>query len=136
MRHSSEALGLFVTVPEQTRDDKYLTALSSRLASLLFHGADGFRWKVREALEPRVSRYQTTRGTIKGLKQRIFVQIDYVVVRAQDKDIVIGSISRFEEERTAPFLFDVEGSEYSVRGWEGLFHLISSVTGEKDNELH
>lgn len=31
------------------------------------------------------------------------------VVKVQNKDIVIGSIAQFDEERTARFLFDVEG---------------------------
>lgn len=134
MRNSSEPLGLFVTVLKQSIDDKYLTDLSRNVVGMLRPDEDGFKWNVRETVEPRVSRYQTQRGTIKGLKGKTFVQIDYVVVRAQGKEVVIGSIGQFGEESTGPFLFEVAGREYSVRGWQALFQLISSVTGEKDNE--
>lgn len=135
MRNRSEPLGLFVTIAEQQVNNKYLTDLSNSLVTQLHHGADGFKWKLLGILEPSLSRYQTHRGVIKGLKGKTFVQVDYVVVKVQDKDIVIGSIAQFGEERTAAFLLDVEGREYSVPAWQALFRLISSVTGEKDNEL-
>ncbi len=135
MRNRSEALGLFVTIAEQQVNDTYLTNLSRSLVTRLRHEEDGFKWKILETSEPRLSRYQTNRGIMKGLKGKVFVQVDYVVVKVKDQDIVIGSIAQFGEERTAPFLFNVEGREYSVPGWQALFQLISSVTGEKDDEL-
>lgn len=134
MRNRSEPLGLFVTIAEYQVSDKYLTALSGNLVTRLRRGEDTFRWKIIGTLEPTLSRYQTDRGIIKGLKGRTFVQVDYVVVKVQDKHIVIGSIAQFGTERTAKFLFDVEGREYSVPGWQALFQLISSITDEKDNE--
>ena len=133
MRNRSEPVGLFVTIAEHQVNNEYLTRLSSNLATRLHSGEDSFRWKILGTLEARLSRYQTNRGTIKGLKGKTFVQVDYVVVKVQDKDIVIGSVAQFGEERTATLLFDVEGKEYSVPGWQALFQLISSVTGEKDN---
>lgn len=115
-------------------NDQYLTDLSDNLVTQLHPGADGFKWKLIGTLEPSLSRFQTNRGVIKGLKGKAFVQVDYVVVKVQDRDIVIGSIAQFGEERTATFLFEVEGREYSVPGWQALFRLISSVTGEKHDE--
>jgi hypothetical protein len=35
------------------------------------------------------------------------------------------------EIQEAKYLFEVDGREYSVQAWEGLFGLIASVTGEK-----
>jgi len=135
MRHRSEPLGLFVTIPERQVKDKYLTDLSSHLVTRLHPGEDAFKWKILETFEPSLSRYQTNRGIIKGLNGKTFIQVDYVVIKLQRKDMVIGSIAQFGEERAAPFLFDVEGREYSVPGWQALFQLISSVTGEKDHEM-
>jgi hypothetical protein len=132
MRNRSEPLGLFVTIPEHQVNDKYLTDLSSNLVNRLRGGEDRFKWKVLGTLEPSLSRYQTNRGIIKGLKGNTFVQIDYVVLKVLDKDVVIGAIAQFGEERTATLLFDVKGREYSVAGWQGLFQVISSVTGEKE----
>lgn len=134
MRSRSNPLGLFVTIAERQLNDQYLTDLSDNLVTQLHPGADGFKWKLLGTLEPSLSRFQANRGVIKGLKGTTFVQVDYVVVKVQDQDIVIGSIAQFGEERTATFLFDLEGREYSVPGWQALFRLISSVTGEKDNE--
>jgi hypothetical protein len=133
MRSRSESVGLFVTLAERQVNDKYLTDLSNELVARLRREQDRFRWKILGTLEPSLSRYQTNRGIIKGLKGKTFVQVDYVVVKVQNKDIVVGSIAQFGEERTATFLFDVEGREYSVLGWQALFQLISSVTGEIDN---
>lgn len=68
--------------------------------------------------------------------------VDYVVVKAQEHEVVVGSIATFAEERDAKFLFDVEGREYSFFGWQALFQLIASVTGETvkfsevNNELY
>ena len=85
-----------------------------------------------EISEPRLSQYQTNRGIIKGLAGNTFLQVDYVVVKAQGKEVVVGSIAEFGEQRAAMFLFDAEGREYSFQGWEALFQLISSVIGEKE----
>lgn len=134
MRSRANPLGLFVSIAEHQVNDQYLTDLSDNLVTQLHPGATGFKWKLLGTLEPSLSRFQTTRGVIKGLKGKNFVQVDYVVVKVQDQDIVIGSIAQFGEERTATFLFDVEGREYSVPGWQALFRLTSSVTGEKQNE--
>lgn len=134
MRNRSEPLAVFVTIAEYQVNDKYLTDLSSSLVTQLRPGTGEVKWKLLGTLEPSLSRYQTNRGVIKGLKGKTFVQVDYVVVKVQDKDIVIGSIAQFGEERTAAFLFDVEGREYSVTGWHALFRLISAVTGENVNE--
>lgn len=132
MRNSSAPLGLFVTESGPRLDHTYLTELSTNLVRLLLREGGGFRWKIQETPEHRVSQYQTRSGTIKGINGTTFVQIDHVVVRAQDKDIVIGSIAKFGDEHAADFLFDVDGREYSVQGWRALFELISSVTGEKE----
>jgi hypothetical protein len=131
MRNRSEPLGLFVTIAENQVNDKYLTDLSSNLVTRLLRGENKFKWRVPGTLERKLSRYQTNSGTIKGIKGKTFVQVDYVVVKTHDKDVVIGSIAQFGEEQTATFLFDVEGREYSVTGWQALFQLIPSVTGEK-----
>lgn len=131
MRNRSEPLGLFVTIPEHQVNDRYLTDLAGSLVTRLRRGEAGFKWKVLATLEPSLSRSQTKRGVIKGLNGATFVQVDYVAVKVQEQDIVMGSIAQFGEERTASFLFDVEGREYSVAGWQALFQLIASVTGEK-----
>lgn len=133
MRSRSEPLALFVTIPEHQTNDKYLADLCSNLVNRLRSGEDGFRWKILRTMEPGLSRYQTSRGIIKGLKESTFVQIDYVIVKVLDKDVVIGSIAQFGGEHTATFLFDAKGREYSVPGWQALFQVISSVTGEKDH---
>jgi hypothetical protein len=131
MRNRSEPLALFVTIAEHHVNDKYLSDLSSNLVTRLRRAENSFRWKLLGSLDSRLSRYQTNRGIIKGIMGKTFVQVDYVVVKVQDQDIVIGSIAQFGEERTATFLFDAEGREYSVPGWQALFQLIPSVTGEK-----
>src|ERR1041384_5497166 len=104
MRNSSEPLAVFVTIAENQVDEKYLTDLSTNLVTQLLRGEVKFRWRVVGTLEPSSSRYQTKRGVIKGLNGKTFVQVDYLAVRVHDKDIVIGSIAKFGDERTATFL--------------------------------
>ena len=131
MRHATQPIALFVAVPQDQIDDRYLTDLSNDLVSRLFPQQNDFAWKIlQRTSERRVSKYQTSGGTTKGLNAKRFVQTDYVVVKAQEHEVVLGSIATFGEERDAKFLFDVEGREYSLFGWQALFQLIASVTGE------
>ncbi len=131
MHHATEQLALFVAVPEHQVDDKYLTDLSNDLVSRLFPQQNDFAWKIlQRTSERRVSKYQTNGGTAKGLNGKRYVQTDYVIVKVQEHEVVVGSIATFGNERDAKFLFDVEGREYSLVGWQALFELIASVTGE------
>jgi hypothetical protein len=131
---SAQAIALFVTVPgNQVVDDKYLTTLSNALVSRFLSGRNSFGWRIlRRPSDRRVSTYQTDDGTTKGLDGKTFVQVDYVVVKAQGHEVVVGSIATFGTQQEARFLFDVEGKEYSPQGWQGVFHLIASITGEED----
>lgn len=131
MRSRSEPLALFVTIASDQVNEKYLADLAGYLVTQLRHRDDNFKWKILVTSQPSLSRYQTNRGVVKGLNGRTFVQLDFVVISIQNRDIVIGSIAQFGDERTATFLFDVEGREYSVQGWQALFQLIPSITGEK-----
>jgi hypothetical protein len=132
MRSAAQQIALFVAVPDRQVDDEYLTDLSNDLASRLLPKPNHFEWKIlQRASDRRTSKYQTNAGTAKGISGKRYVQTDYVVVNAQRHAVVVGSIATFGEEREAKFLFDVEGSEYSVLGWQALFQLIPSVTGEK-----
>jgi len=133
MESRTRETALFVAVPgTQAIDDKYLTKLSSGLVSRFAPRQDGFTWKILQRPSTRpISSYQTNRGTTKGLSGNTFVQIDFVVVKAQGHEVVIGSIATFGAPQEAKYLFEVDGREYSVQAWEGLFGLIASITGEK-----
>lgn len=132
MRHSAQQIALFVVVPDRQVDDEYLTNLSNNLVSHLLPKQSGFEWKILpQTSDRKVSQYQTNAGTTKGLSGKSYVQTDYVVVKAQGQFVVVGSIATFGQEQEARFQFDVEGREYSVPGWQALFQLIPSVTGEK-----
>lgn len=133
MESRTRETALFVAVPgTQAIDDKYLTKLSSGLVSRFAPRQDGFTWKILQRPSARpVSSYQTNGATTKGLSGNTFVQIDFVVVKAQGHEVVIGSIASFGAPQEAKYLFEVDGREYSVQAWEGLFGLTASVTGEK-----
>ena len=132
MRHQKEPLGLFVSVPNVRQiDDQYLTDLSNKLVSRFLPQKSGFEWKMLRFSNPKYSAYQTTTGAGKGLKDLTYVQTDFVIVKAQKHDIVIGSISVFDATRLARHMFDVDGREYSFTGWAGVFEVLASITGEK-----
>lgn len=132
MRHRTDRLALFVVVTDRQVDDSYLTNLSNKLVSRLLPQQHGFSWKIlRQTSDRKLSIYQISHGTAKGLNAKKFVQADYVVLKAQGRDVLVGSIATFGTRAEAKYLYEVEGrSEYSFTGWQGLFQLIASVTGE------
>lgn len=133
MRHEKEELALFVVVPKtnQPVDDLFISELSNVIVTQLLPRQEGFVWKNFRQTERRMSPSQIDRGTVKGLNNRVYVQADYVVLKAQQQEIVVGSVAVFGNEREAKYLFDKETFQYSFSGWDGLFQLIASVTGEK-----
>lgn len=131
MRHNKDDLALFVAVPKnQQIDDRYLTNLSSGVVSrLLLPQEQRYRWKVLRHSQSEVNTRLTI--TTKGFNNRTYVQCDFVVVKAQGREVVLGSILKSNDERGAGYLFDIEGHEYSFSGWKALAELIASVTGDK-----
>lgn len=133
LREPENQLALFVVVTDQEVDDNYLINLSNNLAFQFLPQQNGFTWKLLwQNSERKVSKYQTNRLTAKGINGKKFVQTDYVMLKAQGHNVVVGSIATFGNGLDAKLLFDVEGREYSIAGWQGLFQLIASVTGERD----
>jgi hypothetical protein len=56
----------FVTVPDKQIDDKCLIDISNVVSRILTE-QDEFVWKIRPAIDPRMSNYQIRRGNTKGL---------------------------------------------------------------------
>jgi len=123
-------ISLFVAVPDKLIDDKYLTDLSNVVSRILTE-QDAFAWKIQPAPDPRMSKYQTSRGHTKGLNAKTYVQTDYVVLKIRGQEIVVGSVGTYGEGLKSAYQFEHEGAGYSFLGWRGLFQLISSITGEK-----
>lgn len=135
MSNAARDVALFVAVPGRTVDDEYLSGLAENLSRHFLPQEKGFTWKIFEqAVERKVSSSQTRGGTVKGLNAKKFVQVDYVVLEVRGRLVVVGLIATFGDGRAGKFLFDVDGREYSVHGWLGLFHLIASVTGERHED--
>lgn len=134
MRHEKEDLALFVAVPtNQELSDVDLMSLSKKAISKLVLNEEEFKWKISRHSEPKLSSRQSFRGVTKGLNNQRYVQTDFVVLKVQQRQIVLGSVSMSNISNEAQHFFDVEGYEYSTSGWEGLFELISAVTGESVN---
>jgi hypothetical protein len=58
-------ISLFVAVPDKQIDDKCLIDISNVVSRLTEQ--DEFVWKIRQAIDPRMSNYQIRRGNTKGL---------------------------------------------------------------------
>ena len=121
-------ISLFVAVPEQQADDKYLIELSNGVSRMLLD-QEGFVWKIRPAGAPSMSDYQVARGNTKGLNAKTYIQTDYVVLKVRDRLLVVGAVGTYEGLKSA-YNFEVDGAAYSFAAWRGIFHLISSITGE------
>ena len=131
MRHEKDDFALFVAVPKNKQvDDEYLTSISNEVASHLVPHEQGYVWKISRGSDAKTD---TRRGfiiTTKGFNDRVYVQTDFMVVKAQQQTVVLGSIFS-SGDRGAKHLFDVEGHEYSFSGWKAIFQLMASVTGER-----
>ena len=77
-----------------------------------------------------MSKYQISRGSIKGLNAETYLQIDFVIVKSRGHEAVAGSIGTYGEGLQAAHFFNYGGLGYSFTG-ASVFHLISSITGEK-----
>ena len=77
-----------------------------------------------------MSNYQVARGNTKGLNAKTYIQTDYVVLKVRDRLVVVGSVGTYSEGTQSAFRFDHDFADYSFLGWQGIFHLISSITGE------
>lgn len=128
MRNSE--ISLFVAVPDQQIDDKYLIDISNFVARILTE-QDAFDWKIRPAPDPRMSKYQISRGNTKGLNAKTYVQTDYVVLKTHGQEILVGLVGTYGEGLESAYQFEYEGAGYSFFGWRALFQLMSSITGEK-----
>lgn len=132
MRHEKDDVALFVAVPKNKQvDDQYLTSISNEVASQLLPHEQGYVWKVSRRSSAKTD---TRRGfivTTKGFNDRVYMQTDFMVVKAQQQTVVLGSIFSSGSDKGARHLFDVEGHEYSFSGWKAIFQLMASVTGER-----
>ena len=134
MRHNKYDLALFVAVPEQQVDDKYLTALSNTLVSKLLPKHEAFRWKLLPSeSDSKVSKFQTSSGNTKGFNDKSLFQTDYITVRINEREILVGYITQLGQfSNDAKYLFDLKGvAGMSMPGWYAQAHVLASVTGEK-----
>jgi hypothetical protein len=139
MRHENiEHLALFVSVSEKQADDKYLTKFSNTLVSLLFPNEKDFRWKVLPSISGvKRSKYQTAAGNTKGFNQKKFFQIDYKILKVNNREIIVGYITKLGEDNEAKFLFSTDRPMGgSVLGWHAQAHIIASITGERYEEVN
>ena len=131
-------LALFVAIPKEKVNDKYLTQLSNTLVSLLIPEEKDFKWKVLPPFSERKrSKYQTGKGNTKGFNQRKFFQTDYKILKVKNREIIVGYITKLGEDREAKFLFDTDRPMGgSAPGWYAQAHIIASITGEKYEEIN
>ena len=139
MRHNKYDLALFVAVPEEQVDDKYLTALSNALVSQLFPKEKEFRWKLLPGKsESKASRFQTASGNTKGFNTKRFFQTNYITVKVNHRDILVGYITQLGQfSDNSRYLFERDGvSGMSMPGWYAQAHILASITGEKYEEIN
>jgi hypothetical protein len=139
LRHEEyDHLALFVAVPDKQIDAAYLTGLSNYLVSQLLPAEKNFKWKLLSSgSADKISKYQTSAGTTKGLNEKIFVQSDYITVKVKGHEILVGYITRLGDEKNAKFLFDLKGiGGLSMPGWYAQAHIIASLTGEKYEKIN
>jgi hypothetical protein len=140
MFHTPYKIGLFVAVPETPVNDEYLASLTKTIAGLFLADIKDFTWKVVPSNgKHKVSKFQTASGFGKGLARKTYVHIDYVAVRVDNRDVLIGYIlkSGAEFESSAKVMYDKDDQGlFSMPGWYAQAHVIASVTGEKYRDIN
>lgn len=121
--------GLFVATSESlTPSENDLMELSRRLVAELFPQQTGFSMKVvPKASIPKLSVHQRNQFVVKAVNENTFLQAEFVLLRLEKKNLLVGLVTRFGSERESRFLYDVEGIEYSFQGWRGLYELLDSI---------
>jgi hypothetical protein len=140
MSYNRNQLGLFVAVPETPLNDEYLTSLTKTIAGLFLADIKDFTWRVVPSTRMRkVSKFQTGSGYGKGLARKTYVHIEYVAVKVENREVLIGYILKSgpEYESSAKVIYegDDEGL-FSMPAWYAQAHVIASVTGERYRDIN
>jgi len=132
-------LGLYVAVPGKQPDDAYITSLTNTIAALVLPKVTDLQWKyVPFDEETGTSKFQTAAGVVKGLRGKNYIQIDYVAVKVENRDVLIGYVTQLGSfpGASAKDLFEEESAGgLSMPGRYAQAHVIASVTGEKYREI-
>jgi hypothetical protein len=133
-------IGLFVAAPETAVNDEYLASLTKAIAGLFLADIKDFTWRVVPSNgKHRVSKFQTASGFGKGLARKTYVHIDYVAVKVENRNVLIGYIlkSGADFESSAKVLYEKDDQGlFSMPGWYAQAHVIASVTGEKYRDIN
>lgn len=121
--------GLFVAASERaTPSETDLMKLSRRLVAELFPQQGGFSLKVlAKAPIPKLSVHQQDQFVVKAINANKFVQAEFVLLRFEKKSLLVGLVTQFGSDNESRFLYEVEGTEYSVAGWRGMYELLDSI---------
>ena len=133
-------IGLFVAAPETPVNDEYLASLTKTIAGLFLADIKDFTWRVVPSNgKHKVSKFQTASGFGKGLARKTYVHIDYVAVKVENREVLIGYILKSgpEYESRAKVIYerDDEGL-FSMPAWYAQAHVIASVTGERYRDIN
>lgn len=140
MYDARNKLGIYVAVPGKQPDDAYITSLTNTLAALALPKMTDIQWKyVPFDEETGASKFQTAAGVVKGLSGKNYIQIDYVAVKVDSRDVLIGYVTQLGSfpGANAKDLFEEEvAGGLSMPGRYAQAHVIASVTGEKYREIN
>lgn len=140
MSYTRTPLWLFVAVPETPVNDQYLASITKTIAGLFLANTKDFTWRVVPSNGKHiVSKFQTAGGLGKGLAGKIYVHIDYVAVKVENREVLIGYILKsgpeYESAAKAMYEKDDEGL-FSMSAWYAQAHVIASVTGERYRDIN
>lgn len=141
MHDRRSSLGLYVAVPgAKPVDDAYVTSVSKTVAALALPGAGDLKWKfVFFNEETGASKFQTASGVAKGLSGKTYIQIDYLAVKVEGREVLIGYVTQSGSYPGSNLkeMFSADGpGGLSMPAWYAHAHVVASVTGEKYRELN
>lgn len=133
-------LGLFVAVPGKPADDAYVASFSKALAALALPAVSDLRWRfVFFNEETGASKFQTASGVAKGLSGKTYIQIDYLAVKVEGREVLIGYVTQSGHYPGSNLkeMFSAEGpGGLSMPAWYAHAHVVASVTGEKYRDIN
>jgi hypothetical protein len=134
--HRSYPLGLFVVAPAKATTDAELNALAGRVATQLFPEPAGtYQWKLVEKRD-KISKSEVDGAQLQGLLGDFRVSVVYRRLRVRDADLIVGYVFRFGKGPKEVRHFERNLGGDSLPGFDASAELISSITGERIEDLN
>lgn len=136
IKHEKHDLTLFVAQPEKPITEDYYQKLLIKVTTAAYpNEKTEYSWKTRENPE-KVSKYEVENAHYDGFNGSHAVAIHYRQLKVNGTNVIVGYVYSLAKGEAAKLFFEHKASGNSMVGWYSQAHVISSITGEKYEEVY